>query len=186
VAGVAVIGLKVIVWMAEDTVLGRTVVVLGEGVLGLGGQCLSLVAELAELIPPALVTLWIGFESLGRMAHQTVRPSLYCMQDGQRRHTGRVVAGAATRFVVALVGRERELGNLPLAVAAQAGPPPLHRMQDGRRRCWSVTELASVVSAPLVIGRDGLLPLHPVARPTVLTPNYWVGNSRGISHQCIG
>jgi hypothetical protein len=77
VAGVTVIGHKVTVGMAEDAILGRTVVVLGEGVLGLGWQRLGLVTELAEWVPPALVAFWIGLESLRCVAHQTVRPPLH-------------------------------------------------------------------------------------------------------------
>jgi hypothetical protein len=185
-AGIAVIGRKVTAGMAENTVLGRTVVVLREGVLGLGWQRLGLVAELAELVSPTLVAFWIGLESLGRMAHQTVRPPLHWVQDGQRRHTGRFVAGTTARFVATLVDRQRELGNLSLAVAAQAGSMPLYQMQDSRRWGQRVTDLTSVVGTPLVIGRDRRLTLHPMARPAILTPDHRVGDGCGTSYQCVG
>jgi len=107
------------------------------------------------------------------------------MQDRQGHHASPFVADAAACFITATVSGKRELGNTTLVVAGQAGASPLHWVQDGRRRCRGMTDLADVVGAPFVIGRDGLLARHPMAGATVLATGHRVGDGGGPGYQRV-
>jgi hypothetical protein len=97
-------------------------------------------------------------------------------------HARRFVAGLAARVIPSLVDGRRELGNLALAMAVQAGLVLFNGVQDGRcRRCF-VAYLAGAVGTPFVILRDGLLTHHSMTGSAILPADRRMGEGRGSFH----
>lgn len=69
VTGLTVIGIEIVLRMAEQTVAIGRIVILREGVLTFGRRSSSLVAEQAELVPPAFVAFRVGYQRRGAVAH---------------------------------------------------------------------------------------------------------------------
>jgi len=92
----------------------------------------------------------------------------------------------ATAFIVSTtVDVNGELGDLAFAMAIQAGFVAFHEVHDGRCGLCFVADQAGVVGPPLVILRNGLPILQPMARTALLPASYRVGEGRSPGHQCI-